>query len=328
MAGPRARCSCPALLLVPASRRVRVGCAAWNRPPAPPVIAPCAHPTLAPRPVARSPHAPRRHPPRRVRRVRPRADATPPPTPPVATPERRSPPSRRRRPCSTTSGRSGQDVVGQDHWWEALPLDGSTPPTGWTVRFTAGWGDCPAGCIDQHSWTWNVTSEATVTFVSEEGSVLTPEVLAGLHANAKGPGAGGRVTAGPTCPVERPGDPACAPRMVAGAVAGRPRRRGQGGRARHHGRERPLPVQPGARRLHAGAPARRGPHGDRRSRCRSPSPTGRHLARRRPTTPASAERLTAARATRSCVRPQPPGTSRPLVLPGLGYARAHRFKGW
>ena len=31
-------------------------------------------------------------------------------------------------------------------------------------------------------------------------------------------GVAGRVTAGPTCPVERPGDPACAPRIVAGAV--------------------------------------------------------------------------------------------------------------
>ncbi len=28
----------------------------------------------------------------------------------------------------------------------------------------------------------------------------------------------GRATAGPVCPVERPGDPACAPRAVAGAV--------------------------------------------------------------------------------------------------------------
>jgi carboxypeptidase family protein len=28
----------------------------------------------------------------------------------------------------------------------------------------------------------------------------------------------GRVTAGPVCPVERPGDPACAPRPVAGAT--------------------------------------------------------------------------------------------------------------
>ena len=115
-------------------------------------------------------------------------------------------------------GPKRKDMVGQAQWWEAQPQGGSTTPTGWTVTFTTGWGDCPAGCIDHHSWTWKAAADGTVTFVSEEGSVLTPEVLAGLHANAKGPGAGGRVTAGPTCPVERPGDPACAPRMVAGAV--------------------------------------------------------------------------------------------------------------
>ena len=123
-----------------------------------------------------------------------------------------------RTPLFDGFGQKQKDVIGADRWWEAVPLDGSTPPTGWAVTFTAGWGDCPAGCIDHHSWTWNVTADGTVTFVSEEGSALTPEVLAGLQADAKGQGAGGRVSAGPTCPVERPGDPACAPRMVEGAV--------------------------------------------------------------------------------------------------------------
>ncbi len=46
-------------------------------------------------------------------------------------------------------------------------------------------------------------------------------VLAGCAA--AGPSGGkvtvtGRAVAGPTCPVERPGDPACAPRPVAGAT--------------------------------------------------------------------------------------------------------------
>jgi hypothetical protein len=34
----------------------------------------------------------------------------------------------------------------------------------------------------------------------------------------QGTGIAGRVVAGPVCPVERPADPACAPRPVAGAV--------------------------------------------------------------------------------------------------------------
>jgi len=141
------------------------------------------------------------------------------PTPPaVDTPEAAVAAVQAKAPLFDTFGPLNPDVIGQDQWWETQPLDGSDPPTGWTVRFTAGWGDCQAGCIDRHSWTWDVTADGTVTFVSEEGSPLNDGLIAGLLRNAKGPGAGGRVTAGPTCPVERPNDPACAPRMVAGAV--------------------------------------------------------------------------------------------------------------
>ena len=39
-----------------------------------------------------------------------------------------------------------------------------------------------------------------------------------VSATAPTSGVTGSVTAGPVCPVEKPGDPACAPRPVAGAV--------------------------------------------------------------------------------------------------------------
>jgi len=145
--------------------------------------------------------------------------SAPTPAPPaVDTPEAAVAAVQAQTPLFDTFGPLNPDVIGQDRWWETQPLDGSMPPTGWTVRFTAGWGDCQAGCIDRHSWTWDVAADGTVTFVSEEGSPLNDGLIAGLLRDAKGPGAGGRVNAGPTCPVERPGDPACAPRMVAGAV--------------------------------------------------------------------------------------------------------------
>lgn len=145
--------------------------------------------------------------------------STPTPAPPaIATPEAAVAAVQAQVPLFDTFGPVNPDMIGQDQWWETQPLDGTDPPTGWTVRFTAGWGDCQAGCIDRHSWTWNVATDGTVTFVSEEGFPLNEGLIAGLLRNAKGPGAGGRVTAGPTCPVERPNDPACAPRMVAGAV--------------------------------------------------------------------------------------------------------------
>jgi len=145
--------------------------------------------------------------------------ATPAPTPgAVDTPEAAVAAIQARTPLFDGIGPQRKDMIGQDRWWEAQPGDGTTPPTGWTIRFTVGWGDCPSGCIDRHGWTWNVTHDGTVTFVAEDGSPLAAQVLAGLRATAKGPGAGGRVFAGPTCPVERPDDPSCAPRMVANAV--------------------------------------------------------------------------------------------------------------
>lgn len=120
-------------------------------------------------------------------------------------------------------------AIGTSAWWEASPdvagsspSDPGTPPAAWTVSITVGWGDCQADCIDHHTWTWTVTRDGTVTFGTETGSVLSADqvaALAGAAAKAAtATGVGGRVTAGPTCPVERPGDPNCAARPVAGAV--------------------------------------------------------------------------------------------------------------
>ncbi len=109
------------------------------------------------------------------------------------------------------------DLIGQGSWWQAEPLDSGSPPAGWRVTVEVGWGDCPAGCIDRHTWTWEVARDGEPVFVSEEGSVLAEDVLAALRAASTSTGVGGWATAGPTCPVERPGDPACAPRMVDGA---------------------------------------------------------------------------------------------------------------
>ena len=104
-------------------------------------------------------------------------------------------------------------LIGQATWWQAEATDG-----GWLVTVEAGWGDCQAGCIDRHDWTWTVASDGNVTFGGETGSALTSELVSGLAAASTATGLGGRALGGPTCPVERPGDPACAPRLVAGAT--------------------------------------------------------------------------------------------------------------
>ncbi len=107
-----------------------------------------------------------------------------------------------------------QDMIGQASFFTAEPADG-----GWRVTFETGWGDCPSGCIDRHTWTWDVAEDGTVAFVGEDGSPLVPEQLLALQGSAQNrTGVAGRATGGPTCPVEQPGDPSCAGRTVAGAA--------------------------------------------------------------------------------------------------------------
>lgn len=95
------------------------------------------------------------------------------------------------------------NLIGQAAWYEVTETD-----DGWQVVIRIGWGDCPAGCINEHRWTYAVGRDASVELIQEAGDVL-PDAT----------GVRGTVTAGPTCPVERdPPDPACAPRPVGGAV--------------------------------------------------------------------------------------------------------------
>jgi hypothetical protein len=96
-----------------------------------------------------------------------------------------------------------RNLIGQAAWYEVTESD-----DGWQVVIRIGWGDCPAGCINEHRWTYAVGRDGTVELVREEGDDL-----------ADATGVRGTVTAGPTCPVERdPPDPSCAARPVAGAV--------------------------------------------------------------------------------------------------------------
>jgi hypothetical protein len=95
------------------------------------------------------------------------------------------------------------EVIGQADWYEVHET-----AEGWQVEIRMGWGDCPAGCINEHRWTYAVSSTGDVDLVEESGDPLPAES-----------GVSGTVTAGPTCPVVTdPPDPSCADRPVAGAV--------------------------------------------------------------------------------------------------------------
>ena len=39
-------------------------------------------------------------------------------------------------------------------------------------KFSVGWGDCPAGCIQRHFWKFNVHPDGTVEYTGSEGSPL------------------------------------------------------------------------------------------------------------------------------------------------------------
>lgn len=100
-------------------------------------------------------------------------------------------------------GPRDDSLIGQSSWFEVADAG-----DGWQVVVRIGWGDCPAGCINEHRWTYAVGRDGTVELLHEDGDDLPAAT-----------GARGTVSAGPTCPVERnPPDPNCAERPVAGAM--------------------------------------------------------------------------------------------------------------
>jgi len=57
------------------------------------------------------------------------------------------------------------DLIGTSKYWEAEPLAAG----GYRIKLTLGWGDCPAGCIERHVWTYDVDPTGGLTLVSETG---------------------------------------------------------------------------------------------------------------------------------------------------------------
>ena len=103
------------------------------------------------------------------------------------------------------------DSIGATSWYEATPAG-----DGFRVEVYVGWGDCISGCIDDHTWTYSVARDGTVSLVSEEG-VPVPDGEWPSPGGTGRTGVFGTAVAGPVCPVEQPGDPNCAPRPVPGA---------------------------------------------------------------------------------------------------------------
>jgi hypothetical protein len=77
-------------------------------------------------------------------------------------------------PMFTGIGPMDPDLIGACCWYEASRVNG-----GFQVTFTVGWGDCPAGCIDRHNWTFAVTPAGQVGLIAEDGPSVPPGQLPG-----------------------------------------------------------------------------------------------------------------------------------------------------
>ena len=74
-------------------------------------------------------------------------------------------------------GPKNPDLIGGCCFYEATPT-----ADGFQVIVELGWGDCPAGCISRHRWTYAVANDGSATLVSETGD----PVPAGFQAGGKG----------------------------------------------------------------------------------------------------------------------------------------------
>ena len=112
--------------------------------------------------------------------------------------------------------RHDPSLIGQSRWWDARPASGVGA---FVVTVSVGWGDCPAGCIDTHAWTFAVTPDGAVRLLSETGAAVPPEVLVpdgGIRRG--GTGISGHATVARSAP-SRPTRPTrLCPRPVGGAT--------------------------------------------------------------------------------------------------------------
>jgi hypothetical protein len=71
------------------------------------------------------------------------------------------------------------DLIGADSWYQAKGEAGSDAP--WAVVYTYGWGDCSAGCISTHTFTYLIDPlTGAATLDSHQGDALPADAPAAL----------------------------------------------------------------------------------------------------------------------------------------------------
>ena len=63
------------------------------------------------------------------------------------------------------------NLIGQSSWYKVMPASGVGA---FVVEIQVGSGDCQAGCIDRHTWTFAVLPDGTVNLQSETGGPVPP----------------------------------------------------------------------------------------------------------------------------------------------------------
>ena len=74
------------------------------------------------------------------------------------------------------AGATKQDpeLIGASKWWTATP----TSDGGYQVEITVGWGDCMAGCIERHVWTYLVEPDGAIELIAEQGDEVPTDLPA------------------------------------------------------------------------------------------------------------------------------------------------------
>lgn len=101
----------------------------------------------------------------------PPATPTAPPPAPITTPEQAAQLVLAADPRFRGIGPYDPNAIGQAAWYEAR-AEGDR----FRVVVRIGWGDCPAGCIDEHRWTYAVNRDGTVRLIEETGPSIPPGV--------------------------------------------------------------------------------------------------------------------------------------------------------
>jgi hypothetical protein len=64
------------------------------------------------------------------------------------------------------------NAIGASKWWVVTPLTTG----GYEIAITVGWGDCMAGCIERHTWTYEVSPEGAVELLAEVGDPVPSDL--------------------------------------------------------------------------------------------------------------------------------------------------------